>query len=241
MPSRLCGDEPDRSEHANDDGLSIFDDERLKGWHTVPEESAYDWSIRNVAIVGHESAEPVGQSCLGDRKLTDFELTLQYRLPDKGNTGIEIHAQPDLTDKRPFEGYHANLGHVGIGHHILDILGAWYFYFATRREYPCPHGTRLVIDEDGEPHSSKIDAALTVAELKPDEPKGQMVHTLHGVCAIERMPTAQYSPAHEADGLWFRDTVVRSVPFRIVVFRGLSASNDKCREPVQSQGFLSWT
>ncbi|GIV26187.1 MAG: hypothetical protein KatS3mg027_0001 [Bacteroidia bacterium] len=71
-----------------------------------------------------------------------FELTFDYRLPGPGNTGVEIRAHPDPTGRRPLIGYHADLGHVGIGPHIL---GAWDFHFDGRREPPCPRGTRLVI------------------------------------------------------------------------------------------------
>ena len=80
-----------------------------------------------------------------------------------GNTGVEVHARVDRTGKRPFESYHADLGHVGIGD---NILGAWDFHFATRREYPCRRGSSLVIGEDLEPKYSKIKDAVTLADIR---------------------------------------------------------------------------
>lgn len=142
--------------------ISLFDGKTLNGWHAVPEESAGDWSVRDGIIVGHGSAKRLSYLVWKDAGLTDFELKLQYRLPGKGNTGIEIRSQPDATGKRPFQGYHADLGHVGIGPHIL---GAWDFHFAKRREYPCPRGTDLHIDENGAAHAHPIRNALTLKDI----------------------------------------------------------------------------
>jgi len=150
----------------SDGFISLFDGKTLDGWHAVPEECASDWSVRDGAIVGHGSADRLAYLVWKDEHLTDFELTLRYRLPGKGNTGVEIRSQADRTGKRPFEGYHADLGHVGIGPHIL---GAWDFHFATRKEYPCPRGTRLVIDEAGKAHASTIRGAITLAEIRPHQ------------------------------------------------------------------------
>lgn len=145
---------------------AIFDGKTLDGWHAVPKECASDWAVRDGAIVGLGSKNRLAYLVWKDQRLTDFELELNYRLPDKGNTGIEIRSQPDLAGKRPFEGYHADIGHVGIGPHIL---GAWDFHFAKRKEHPCPRGTRLVINEDQKAHAGKIPRALTLADIRPHQ------------------------------------------------------------------------
>ena len=164
----FCGQpRPERAGETGNDGfVSIFDGRSLDGWHAAPKENASDWTVQDGVIVGHGSADRLCYLVWKDERLTDFELRLSYRLPGKGNTGVEIRSQPDLTGKRPFEGYHADLGHVGIGPHIL---GAWDFHFASRKEYPCPRGTRLVIDPDGQTHSSTIRGALTLADVRPHQ------------------------------------------------------------------------
>jgi hypothetical protein len=144
----------------------VFDGKTLDGWHAVPEECASDWSVEDGVIVGRRSADRLAYLVWKDEQLADFELRLRYRLPGKGNTGVEIRSQVDKSKKRPFEGYHADLGHVGIGPHIL---GAWDFHFAHRREYPCFRGTRLVIDEDSKPHANEIPDALTVVDIHPHQ------------------------------------------------------------------------
>ena len=153
-----------RAEPSGDDGfVSLFDGRTLDGWHAAPEDGASDWTVRDGTIVGHGSADRLCYLVWEEEHLTDFELKLRYRLPGKGNTGVEIRSQADPTGKRPFEGYHADLGHVGIGPHIL---GAWDFHFAHRKEPPCPRGTRLVIDQQGKPHCSPIPGSITLPDIR---------------------------------------------------------------------------
>ncbi len=143
--------------------VPLFDGKTLEGWSVVPAATASDWSVRQGAIVGLGSADRLSYLVWQDHMLMDFELKLRYRLLTNGNSGVEIRAQPDTSGKRPFEGYHADFGHVGIG---PNILGAWDFHFAKRREHPCPRGTRLVIDPDETPHHSKIKGALTAENVR---------------------------------------------------------------------------
>ena len=145
------------------DSVSLFDGKTLKGWSVVPAETTADWSVRQGAIVGLGSANRLSYLVWKDDKLTDFELRLRYRLLTNGNSGVEIRAQPDTSGKRPFEGYHADFGHVGIG---PNILGAWDFHFAERIEHPCLRGTRLVIDADETAHHSEIEGALTLEDVR---------------------------------------------------------------------------
>ncbi len=142
---------------------SIFDGETLQGWHAVPPDNAADWSVREGVIIGQGSADRLAYLVWHEQDLADFELRLSYRMRTEGNSGVEIRSRVDVTGKRPFEGYHADFGHVGIG---PQILGAWDFHFAQRQEYPCPRGTRLLIDEDGNPHPSEISGALTAADVR---------------------------------------------------------------------------
>lgn len=147
-----------------DDGfVSLFDGKSLNGWSALPGSTASDWSVRDGAITGIGSANRQSYLVWKERDLTDFELRFQYRLLTDGNTGVEIHAQPDQTGKRPFEGYHADLGHVGIGD---NILGAWDFHFAKRKEHPCPRGTSLVINEDQSASASKLTDPVSLDDIR---------------------------------------------------------------------------
>jgi hypothetical protein len=81
--------------------VSIFDGETLTGWRAVPPECASDWTVRAGAIIGRGSADRLAYLVWKDAELADFELELQYRLPGRGNTGVEIRSRPDPTGKRP--------------------------------------------------------------------------------------------------------------------------------------------
>ncbi|MDA0657666.1 MAG: DUF1080 domain-containing protein [Planctomycetota bacterium] len=143
---------------------SMFDGRSLDGWQSVPTERASDWSVQKGTIVGQGSTNGLAYLVWNDRHITDFELELEYRIPDKGNSGIEIRCQPDKSQQRPFVGYHADLGHVGIG---ARILGAWDFHFdGSRKEHPCHRGTLLTIDQNDQPHATNIPGALTEADIR---------------------------------------------------------------------------
>ncbi len=143
-----------------DGAILLFDGKTLNGWQAVPADSASDWSVRDGVIVGRGSVDRLAYLVWKDRQLTDFELTLQYRFPGNGNSGVEIRAQPDPSKRRPLIGYHADLGQRGFG-----ILGCWDLHFAGRDEPGCPRGTRLVIAADGKTRSSKIENALTFDDI----------------------------------------------------------------------------
>ena len=147
-----------------DDGwVPIFDGETLSGWRANPERLAAGWSVKDGAIQG-EGIEN-RQAYLvysANEDLSDFELQFSYRMLTNGNTGVELRARVDTTGKRPFEGYHADLGHVGIG---PLILGAWDFHFATRKEFPCERGTRLVIEENGTAHAERLENHVRLVDI----------------------------------------------------------------------------
>ena len=132
---------------ARDSGwVNLLKGRNLAGWQAVPPESRGDWSVQNGQLVGRGRQNRLSYLQWHEEDLGDFELTLRYRIHGRGNTGIEIRAQPDPSGKRPFVGYHADLGHIGIGDHIL---GAWDFHFTEREEPACRRGTRLWIAPDG--------------------------------------------------------------------------------------------
>ena len=148
---------------AGDDFTAIFDGKTLSGWRALPAATAGDWVVRDGIIAGTGSQGRQSFLIWKEEDLTDFELELKYRLPARGNTGIEIHCQPDPTGKRPLIGYHADIGHAGIGD---AILGAWDFHFAGREEYSCQRGDRLMIDENGKASLTAIADPFVPADVR---------------------------------------------------------------------------
>ena len=151
----------------DDDGFtSIFNGKTLKGWRADPKSNAEAWSVKDGVIRGEGKENRLAYLVYsGDENLKDFELKFGYRMVTKGNTGVEVRTRVDKTGKRPFEGYHADLGHVGIG---PLVLGAWDFHFGkgTRKEFPCARGKSLVVNENGEGKHTDIKGAVTLADIK---------------------------------------------------------------------------
>ncbi len=142
----------------------IFDGETLIGWRADPQSQSAAWSVKDGAIQGMGLEDRLAYLVYsGDEELRDFELKFSYRMRTEGNTGVELRGRVDKTGKRPFEGYHADLGHVGIG---PRILGAWDFHFATRKEFPYERGTRLVIDEHGAGRPERIENHVELGDIK---------------------------------------------------------------------------
>ena len=79
-------------------------------------------------------------------ELGDFQLRFSYRLLTKGNTGVEVRGKPVKGKASRLHGYHADLGHVGIGD---KVLGAWDFHENNRGDYLAKRGERVTIGEDG--------------------------------------------------------------------------------------------
>ncbi|MEE3373038.1 MAG: DUF1080 domain-containing protein [Planctomycetota bacterium] len=142
--------------------VSMFDGKSLKQWTVMPAKAAAAWSVQNGMIVGEGDK---GRSYLvfANREVADFELKFSYRFPGKGNSGVNIRARVDETGKRGFQGYHADLGHVGIG---KQVLGAWDFHTPGRREHACFRGDRLVIDKNDNPTVTRIADAVTLQEIR---------------------------------------------------------------------------
>ena len=141
--------------------VSMFDGKTLEGWTVMPAKASKAWTVEKGMIVGNGDK---GRSYLvfENREIADFEMKFCYRFPGKGNSGVNIRAINDKTGKRQFQGYHVDLGHVGIG---KQVLGAWDFHTPGRREHACFRGDHLVIDKDDKPTVTKIKGAVTLADI----------------------------------------------------------------------------
>ena len=112
-PGTLFGDQNDRGK---DDGFkAIFDGKTLDGWEEMPSVEKKAWSVSDGMIVGEGDKGRGYLVYSRDKDLADFELKFLYRFPGKGNSGVNIRARVDKTGRRKFQGYHADIGHVGIG------------------------------------------------------------------------------------------------------------------------------
>ena len=120
------------------------------------------WTVKDGMIVGN-GEQGRGYLIYEDKEFADLEIKLSYRFLGKGNSGVDVRAQVDKTGRRALQSYHADFGHVGIG---KQVLGAWDFHTPGRKEHACVRGTRLVIDENDQPHVTTIAGALSKKDIK---------------------------------------------------------------------------
>lgn len=83
--SATCGQQQSKRVRASgsDGFVSILDGKTLDGWHTLPKESAPDWTVQDGVIVGQGIVTHRSYLVWKDAHLADFELELRYRLPAK--------------------------------------------------------------------------------------------------------------------------------------------------------------
>ncbi len=151
--------------HGEEGGfVSMFDGRSLEGWVPMMREGAAAdaWRVEDGAIVG-DGGGGVGYLAWHRGDIADFEMRFDYRFVGEGNSGVSLRARKDDTGRRDFQSYHADLGHAGIGRHVM---GAWDFHTPHRREHACPRGTSLVIDAEDQARTEPLEGALALEDIR---------------------------------------------------------------------------
>jgi len=148
-----------------DEGFApIFNGTSLEGWHCRPAEQAGNWSVEDGQILARGKGRE--SYLMYPDELGDFELKFSYRLlSSEGNTGLEVRGRPVPGKESRLHGYHADIGHVGIGD---KVLGAWDFHEDNRGDYLARRGERVTIAADGTKSFEKIDGAFRPEDAKTD-------------------------------------------------------------------------
>lgn len=124
---------------ADDSLVPIFDGKSLAGWEGKPE----FWRVEEGVIIGETTAEnpTKGNTFLIWRAglVDDFELVFQYRISDKGNSGVQYRSK--------------DLGDFVVGGYQADFEGGPTYsgitYEEKGRGILCPRGQRVTIAADG--------------------------------------------------------------------------------------------
>lgn len=143
----------------------IFDGKTFDGWHCRPETQAGNWKVEDGVIVGR--GEGRESYLMFKEELGDFELKFSYKLlSEHGNTGVEIRSRIVPGKASRLHGYHADIGHVGIGD---KVLGAWDFHEDNRGDYLAQRGERVTIAVDGKMTREPIADAFRPEDAKKDD------------------------------------------------------------------------
>lgn len=90
-------------EASNSEWITLFDGTSFDGWHEYLEEGVSEhWKIEDNAMVFHppkEREEGKTYNLISDAEYTDFELTLDWKIAEGGNSGFfwAIKELPELT------------------------------------------------------------------------------------------------------------------------------------------------
>ncbi len=147
----------------SDEGYnSIFNGKTLEGWKCRPLSQSANWTVEDGLIIGRGKGQE--SYLMFNDQLGDFELKFSYKfISDEGNTGVEVRSHPVKGKASRLHGYHADIGHVGIGD---KVLGAWDFHENNRGDYLAKRGHRVTIKDNGEKKIEEIKDAF-----KPDDAK----------------------------------------------------------------------
>ena len=158
----ICGLIP---AYAEDGVESIFDGKTLDGWNCRPSSQSNNWSVEKGQIIGRGKGQE--SYLMFNDQLGDFELRFSYKLiSDEGNTGVEVRSHPVKGKASRLHGYHADIGHIGIGD---KVLGAWDFHENNRGDYLAKRGHKVTINENGKKEIGEIDNAFEPSDAKAED------------------------------------------------------------------------
>jgi Domain of Unknown Function (DUF1080) len=86
----------------------IFDGKTLKGWKGDP---AY-WRVENGSLVGEITPDKLLKSntfIIWEGETKDFELKLEYKISEKGNSGINYRSERLTDNENALKGYQADI------------------------------------------------------------------------------------------------------------------------------------
>src|ERR1700753_2276842 len=76
--------------------VSLFDGKTITGWHTYNKTGTGAWSVVNGAITLDPKAPNQGD-LITDREYQDYELTLEWKIAEGGNSGVIFGVHEDPT------------------------------------------------------------------------------------------------------------------------------------------------
>ena len=91
---------------------------------------------------------------------------LHKLISDEGNTGVEVRSHPVKGKASRLHGYHADIGHIGIGD---KVLGAWDFHENNRGDYLAKRGNKVTINESGKKEIEEIADAFEPSDANADD------------------------------------------------------------------------
>lgn len=92
----------------------LFDGKTTDGWHSFQKEAVHGWIVEDGALTGLGQGSDLGGDIVTDLEYENFELSLEWKISEGGNSGILYHVLE--------EGYPATYA-TGPEYQLIDNIG----------------------------------------------------------------------------------------------------------------------
>ena len=181
---------PNQAAPAEEEWITLFDGTSTKGWRGFNQDALPEnWIIEDGALKSLGTGGDIGGDIVyGEREFDNFELSLEWKIGEGGNSGIFYHVKEGEKYKAPYE--------TGPEYQVLDDIGFtqplkdWQMLGSDYAMHPADPEKKIV-KPAGEWNTSRIVFTPEKAE-----------HWLNGQKIVEFVPWSEEWHAKRNDGKW---------------------------------------
>ncbi|HTH83737.1 MAG TPA: family 16 glycoside hydrolase [Mucilaginibacter sp.] len=149
----------------------LFDGKDLKGWHSYLRDTvAANWIVKDGQIEYDRTHDRAGSDLVTDGSYTNYELQLQWRITDGGNSGIIFDIQEDPSHKETYL--------TGPEMQVLDNIHA-------QDNHPQTHLAGCLYDMLGDSTVSKPVPVGQWNQVRLLQNKGHLTFWLNGIKTVD--------------------------------------------------------
>ncbi|HYW95824.1 MAG TPA: DUF1080 domain-containing protein [Bacteroidales bacterium] len=83
--------------------VSLFDGKTLDGWHSFNSDTVAGWTVIDGCLTGLGEGSDLTGDLVTDKEYKDFELSLEWKIAEGGNSGVLYHVVEDGNHKTTYE------------------------------------------------------------------------------------------------------------------------------------------
>jgi len=93
-----------QNEETQDEWADLFNGENLEGWKAYNADTITQWKVEDgaLAFTATEGERPGSENLISKDEFTNFELSLEWKISEAGNSGIIWGVQEDKKFKEPY-------------------------------------------------------------------------------------------------------------------------------------------
>ncbi len=95
--------EPAENTSSDDGWVSLFDGKTLRGWHSFNSDTLTGWIVSDGCLTGLGEGGDLTGDLVTDKEFKNFELSLEWKISQGGNSGVMFHVVEDGKHKTTYE------------------------------------------------------------------------------------------------------------------------------------------